>query len=1517
LPSGKVLVAGGNGSGGRLFSAEVYDPATGVWSPTGSLAIARTCHTATLLPSGKVLVAGGYVGIAAPHSSAEVYDPATGVWSPTGSLVTARAYHTATLLPSGKVLVAGGYGSGDPLFSAEVYDPAMGVWSPTGSLATARTYHTATLLPSGKVLVAGGYGSGDPLFSAEVYDPATGVWSPTGSLATARESHTATLLPSGKVMVAGSNVGIGAPLSSAEVYDPATGVWSPTGSLVTARAYHTATPLPSDKVLVAGGYSGTGGPLSNAEVYGDITAPAAPAVLAPANGSATSDSTPAYSGMAEPDSTVTVFVDGTVVGTTTTGATAHWSLTPAAPLTDGLHMVKASATDRAGNTSLESNTNTFAVDATPPPVPVVLTPANGSISNNNTPSYSGVAEADSTVTVIVDGATLGTTLASASGEWSFPQPTALADGSHMVRARATDAVGNTSPESPPQTFMVDATLPATPVVLTPANGSTSNDNTPAYSGVAEAGSTVTVIVDGAMVGTTTANASGHWFLTQPTALADGSHTVRARAMDAAGNPSLESNPQTFTVDATPPAAPMVLTPANGSTSTDHTPTYSGTAEPGSTVTVIVNGGVVGIVLADASGNWSFTQPTALADGIHRVKARATDAAGNPSPESDAHTFTVDTAPPAAPVVLTPANGSTTSNNRPTYSGTAEPGSHVTVIVDGGTVGASTTNASGAWSFTQPTALANGIHAVKARATDVSGDTSPESNTHTFTVDTTPPAAPVVLTPADGSTTNNNRPTYSGTAEPGSNVTIMVDGGVVGTTTANASGEWIFTQQTALGDGNHAVKARATDAAGNPSPESNTHTFMVDAMPPAAPVLLTPADGSIINDNTPAYSGVAEAGSTVTVIVDEGVVGITTASASGEWFFTQPTALAGGSHKVNARARDAAGNTSPESSANTFIVDTTPPAAPVVLMPTNGSTINNNRPTYSGTAEPGSTVTIIVDGEAIGTTAASSSGDWNFTQPATLADGIHRVKARATDAVGNPSPESNTHTFTVDTAPPAVPVVLTPANGSTTTQNRPTYSGTAEPGSNVTVIVDGEVVGMTTASASGEWFLTQPTALGDGSHAVKARAMDAVGNPSPESNTHTFTIDTAPPAAPVLLTPANGSTTNNNRPAYSGTAEPGSTVTIIVNGGEVGMTTVNASGEWFLTQPTALAEGIHRVKARARDAVGNTSPESSANTFTVDTTPSTAPVVLAPANGSTGNDNTPTYNGTAEPGSTVTVIVNGAVMGTATANASGEWNFTQPTALADGNYTVRSRATDGAGNTGTISDPHTFAVDTTPPAVPIVNMPADGSTTSNKPTYSGTAEPNNTVTVIVDGAVVGTTTAHASGEWSFLQLALAPGDHTIKVRATDVAGNSSNGLSTHTFTVDTTPPAKPMVITPANSSTIKSNQPTYSGTAEEDSTVTVIVDGVEVGTTKANASGEWSFLQPAALADGNHTAKAHAKDVAGNSSGDSVTHIFTVDTTPLVQKSHYGWNCATAPAFPATWALLALHLLFSRRRLKSR
>ena len=273
LPDGKVLVVGGLNSIDRLKSAELFDPATGLWILTGPLKTRRNAHTATLLPDGKVLVTGGNTTGYQPLRTSELYDPATGRWNETGELINPRAYHTSTLLPDGTVLVAGGGNDTNQstLASAELYHPATGTWTETGRLLTPRAFHTATLLLDGTVLAAGGgvdSSRTNNYSSAELYHPASGLWKPTGELTRKRSHFTATLLPDGRVLAAG---GVNASevddaTSTAELYDPATGRWISTKSMVTGRYGHSATLLRNGSVLVAGGSSGLQD-LSSTEIY--------------------------------------------------------------------------------------------------------------------------------------------------------------------------------------------------------------------------------------------------------------------------------------------------------------------------------------------------------------------------------------------------------------------------------------------------------------------------------------------------------------------------------------------------------------------------------------------------------------------------------------------------------------------------------------------------------------------------------------------------------------------------------------------------------------------------------------------------------------------------------------------------------------------------------------------------------------------------------------------------------------------------------------------------------------------------------------------------------------------------------------------------------------------------------------------------------------------------------------------------------------------------------------------------
>ncbi|MBK8038201.1 MAG: tandem-95 repeat protein [Verrucomicrobiaceae bacterium] len=250
LADGRVLVEGGTFS---AAASEVYNPATGTWSAGPTAASTRFRHTATLLPNGKVLIAGGGTASdgSSPSSVAQLYDPVSNTFTTTGSLAQARSGHSATLLPNGKVVVIGGLGTSSTLSSVEIYDPAAGTWSTsTASLATARKYHTATLLADGRVVIVGGSSSADAaLASVEIFASNSPAWSATGTKATTGAAAQPVMLPDGKILVlSGGNPNP----ATADLYNPATGTWSSAGTMVSGHSEGTATLMPNGKVLLAG-----------------------------------------------------------------------------------------------------------------------------------------------------------------------------------------------------------------------------------------------------------------------------------------------------------------------------------------------------------------------------------------------------------------------------------------------------------------------------------------------------------------------------------------------------------------------------------------------------------------------------------------------------------------------------------------------------------------------------------------------------------------------------------------------------------------------------------------------------------------------------------------------------------------------------------------------------------------------------------------------------------------------------------------------------------------------------------------------------------------------------------------------------------------------------------------------------------------------------------------------------------------------------------------------------------------
>ncbi|HHL2598471.1 TPA: Ig-like domain-containing protein, partial [Pseudomonas aeruginosa] len=1365
-PGSSVTLTDGNGNPIGQTTAD----ANGNWSFTPS----------TPLPDGTVVnvVARDAAGNSSPPASVTVdaVAPATPTVDPSnGTTLSGTAEPGATVTLTD--------GNGNPI--GQVTADGSGNWTftPSTPLSNGTVVNATATDPSGNA-------SSPASVTVDAVAPATPVVNPSNGT-----TLSGTAEPGATVTLTDGN---GNPIG--QVTADGSGNWS----------FTPTTPLPNGTVVNATATDASGNTSAGSSVTVDSVAPATP-VINPSNGTT-------LSGTAEPGSSVTLTDgNGNPIGQVTADGSGNWSFTPSTPLADGT-VVNATATDPAGNTSGQGSTT---VDGVAPTTPTV------NLSNGS--SLSGTAEPGSTV-ILTDGNgnPIAEVTADGSGNWTYTPSTPIANGT-VVNVVAQDAAGNSSPGA---SVTVDSQAPAAPVV-NPSNGTT-------LSGTAEPGATVTLTDgNGNPIGQVTADGSGNWSFTPGTPLANGT-VVNATASDPTGNTSA---PASTTVDSVAPAAPVV-NPSNGAE-------ISGTAEPGATVTLTDgSGNPIGQVTADGSGNWSFTPSTPLADGTV-VNATATDPAGNTGGQGST---TVDAVAPNTPVV-NPSNGNL-------LNGTAEPGSTVTLTDgNGNPIGQTTADGSGNWSFTPGSQLPNGT-VVNVTASDAAGNTSLPATT---TVDSSLPSIPQVdpsngsvisgtadagntiiitdgngnpigqvtadgsgnwsFTPGiplpDGTVVNvvarspsnvdsapavitvdgvapaapvidpSNGTEISGTAEAGATV-ILTDGGgnPIGQATADGSGNWTFTPSTPLANGT-VINAVAQDPAGNTSgPASVT----VDAIAPPAPVI-NPSNGVVI-------SGTAEAGATVILTDGNGnPIGQVTADGSGNWSFTPGTPLANGS-VINALAQDAAGNTSGPASTT---VDSVAPATPV-LDPSNGTVI-------SGTAEAGATV-ILTDGggNPIGQATADGSGNWSFTPGTPLTNGTV-INAVAQDAAGNTSGPVST---TVDAVAPATPVI-DPSNGVE-------LSGTAEPGVRV-ILTDGNgnPIGQTLADGSGNWTFTPGTPLANGT-VVNAVAQDPAGNTSGPAST---TVDTVAPATPVINA-SNGS-------VITGTAEVGAKVILTDgNGNPIGETTADGSGNWTFTPGTPLANGTV-INAVAEDAAGNASGPAST---TVDSVAPSAPLLSISADGAL-------LTGTAEPNSQVRIVVNGDTANPITVTVDGAGNFSLPFAppLITGEL-IAGVAVDAAGN---VSGPATInAPDLAPPTI---SVPEAADTWINAAEIGDgiqvdvTVRPTMQVGQVVTVKFAGQNGYEAEVSHTLTAGDIAAGNLTLTLTPPGGMGPFPEGASTVTadinggtastpvpFTIDTIPPATPVLSLVGNILTISAEPGT-------ELTVTVDVGGVTAtATVTADNSG---------------------------------------------------------------------------------
>lgn len=557
---------------------------------------------------------------------------------------------------------------------------------------------------------------------------------------------------------------------------------------------------------------------------------------------------------------------------------------------------------------------------------------------------------------------------------------------------------------------------------------------------------------------------------------------------------------------------------------DNTPTITGTARPGSLVTLVdANDVNLGTGVANTAGDWSVTS-NALADGTHVLSASA-----DGGDASATLTIQIDTTAPNAPSIpdLTSASDSgasdsdnTTKSANPTFTGTADADTSVTLARSGssadGNIGSGSSD--GTWGITSLNAV-EGNYSVIATATDPAGNVSPPSGGLIVTFDFTAPAAPTALDLAQASDsgrsdsddlTNVRTPIINGTAENLASIALSNGATPVATTTSN--GTWSVATSS-LPEGNVSLTATATDVAGNTSSASTALLIEIDITAPVAPGtpdLLAASDSGISDtdnitaDNTPTFSGTAENGADVNLF--SGGNAVSTGLSNGNWSITS-TALADGARSITANATDAAGNVSPTSSALTIMIDTVAPAAPSIPdlltdsgVSPNDDLTNDNTPGFSGSAENGSTVTLFSASEAIAN--GSSTGSWNLTS-STLSDAVHSISATATDVAGNTSAKSAVLPVTIDTTSPSL------AFGKASGQNDPATTGPVSFTATFSEVVDGFessdiTVGGSAANAASVgggpavFTVSVSTSKAEGTVTATvgaAAATDLAGNPS--------------------------------------------------------------------------------------------------------------------------------------------------------------------------------------------------------------------------------------------------------------------------------------------------------------------------------------------------------------------------------------------------------------------------------------
>ncbi|CDY84754.1 TPA: Ig-like domain repeat protein [Salmonella enterica subsp. enterica serovar Typhi] len=1227
---------------------------------------------------------------------------------------------------------------------------------------------------------------------------------------------------------------------------------------------------------------------------------------------------------------VTVILNGKS-STLTQGAGNKWLFTPDTPLVDGTYKIEIVAEDIAGNKISKEVSFTIDTIVSDPSIDLLDADDTGesavdNITSVTTPRFViGNVPADiDTVVIRINGVSYPVT-ANGNNLWEFQVPVALNDGVYEAVVVFRDIAGNTSETKLP--FTIDTTTSVS-VRMEPASdtGSSNSDNltnkqNPKFEGTAEPNAklVITIVDDKSgrevLKHTITVGADGKWSVT-PNILPDGMYTINVVATDVAGNTA--QTQERFTIDTVTIDPTIRLSDPSIDDQYEATslrPEFKGLAEAFSTIMIQWDGKVVGSANANANGEWSWTPPSVLAPGSYVVSIVAKDKAGNESSQVDFPVVipVIDVTPPTIKLSEESDSGAlgdfTTNNKTPTLIGSTLPNTIVSIYVDGVKVGEATADTAGRYTF-QLSEMKDGHYVVQVGIVNPRDNSELRSTAVDVTIDTE--VAELVWNISgmhEGGYINTVTPEIGGTSEPNSKITIFVNGVEKAIAYTTGAGHWGVVLPALGNDGNYELTFKVEDVAGNIR-EFGPQNVILDTVISPLTVVLREADDSgkvgdwITNKSHVTIDGTAEAGSTLTIRNPQGVV-IATLVVGNDGRWSAELDLREGSNAFVVVSEDKAGN----SQQKDILIehDTQIEISDISLSRDTNSgdkydlITNNKSPVLVAMTDPGATVQVYINGVLQGTVEASSSGNISYTMPANSADGEYQVQFVATDTAGN-RVESAITTVTIDSQI-AVFDIDEDSLPALSNNRALSVSGVGEAGSQVSIFVDGKLVNVVMVEADGSW--RAPILLqDDGTFNIHFSITDVAGNTQVSKN-YSVDVDSSTDFPTLNLEDASNSgslddlITNHNKPVLVGTAEAGATIHIYVDEKIVANVLVLEDGTWSYQFDNALKDSEYSIRVVAEDPAGNTA-ESPRLLVTIDTSTfiDNPAMVAGSDNGIFSNDSItsqtrPTFSIFGEMNQSVQIFIDGVLVDTITVTDRNQV-YRPESPLGDGSHSIYYVITDKAGNTAT-SKTLNFTIDTfntTPVAIDSIGgqtlaemTGSDGkiyiTDTTRNLLFSGSAEPNSKIEIIINGLNVGEVWVNEKGHWqmSVNPLYFTEGQLDITVKSTDRAGNVNQ--EKYSIWVDT----HIQVFTSelddnksssktdwwSNSSTI-----TMRGMGEIGATVSLIVAGVTLATAVVAANGQWE-LSTDQLPEGKYDITLSIEDNAGNRK-EEVHEIF-IDRTP--------------------------------------